>query len=73
MSINTCPSCGGNKIRRVKRTLTRTFRGRKYQVPDLEFEECPDCREKLFDREAMRLIKNCSPAYRKSQPKMVSS
>jgi YgiT-type zinc finger domain-containing protein len=47
----------------VKRSLVRVFRGRRYEVPDLEFYECPDCGERLFDRAASRMIEQHSPAF----------
>jgi len=39
------------------------FRGQPYTVPDLEFYECPDCGERIYDREAMRKIEAYSPAF----------
>jgi YgiT-type zinc finger domain-containing protein len=57
---------GSRKIKKVRRNLTETVRGQTYTVPGLEFHECPDCGEKIFDREAMRKIEACSPAFAKS-------
>jgi hypothetical protein len=45
--------------------VTRRHKGKAYDVPDLEFEECPKCGERLYDREAMRQIEAHSPAYAK--------
>jgi len=64
--IQSCPTCGGKRLLRVRRDLVREYKGQSYEVPDLEFEECPDCGEKLFDREAMRRIESCSPAFSKT-------
>lgn len=66
MTITLCPSCGGNKLKRVRRDFTAQFRGEAYTVPDLEFHECPDCGEKIYDRQAMRKVEACSPAFAKS-------
>lgn len=63
--ITTCPSCGSPNIRQVRKDWTGVFRGERYTVPDLEFYECPDCGEKLYDRNAMRKIEAHSPAYAK--------
>jgi YgiT-type zinc finger domain-containing protein len=63
VAIKACPTCGSKRIARVKRNLVRTYRGRRYVVPDLEFYECPKCDERLFDREASRRIDECSPAF----------
>jgi predicted RNA-binding Zn-ribbon protein involved in translation (DUF1610 family) len=35
--IARCPTCGSAKIRRVRKTVTRTHAGRIYVVPDLAF------------------------------------
>jgi YgiT-type zinc finger domain-containing protein len=63
--ITVCPTCGSRRIRRTCRNLTRDFRGKAYIVPALRFHECPDCGEKVFDRDAMRKIEAYSPAYDK--------
>ncbi len=63
LSITRCPTCGSGRIRKVRRDVRRETRGQKYVVRGLEFHECPDCREKVFDRRAMRRIQAASPAY----------
>jgi YgiT-type zinc finger domain-containing protein len=63
IQITVCPSCGGGNIIRVRQDWTGEFRGQPYTVPDLEFYECPDCGERIYDREAMRKIEVCSPAF----------
>ncbi len=64
--ITKCPTCGSDKLKAVRRNFTREFEGQRYMVPNLEFHECPDCGERLFDRDAMRKIEAHSPAYAKS-------
>lgn len=66
LKITICPTCGSKRIKAVRRDCTREFRGKTYIVPDLEFYECPDCGEKVYDREAMRLIEEHSPAFSKA-------
>jgi YgiT-type zinc finger domain-containing protein len=66
LKITRCPTCGSRKIKTVRRTLTRRFEGEAYTVPNLAFHECPDCGERLYDRDAMRKIEAHSPAYAKS-------
>lgn len=61
--LKACPTCGSKRITHVKRNLVRTYRGRHYVVPDLEFSECLNCNERLFDRDASRRIDECSPAF----------
>ena len=61
--IIRCPSCGSEKIRQVRRKWTGQYKGQQYTVDKLEFHECPDCGEKVYDREAMRKIEANSPAF----------
>ena len=42
------------------------YRGQTYTVESLEFYECPDCKEHVYDPEAMRAIEANSPAFAKS-------
>jgi YgiT-type zinc finger domain-containing protein len=67
LQIRICPTCGSDKIKRVKRDLSRSFKGQPYTVPMVEFYECPNCGEKVYDHEAMLKIESCSPAYRKAK------
>lgn len=67
LQIKTCPTCGSDKIRRVVRNLIRSYKGQTYTVPRVEFYECPNCGEKVFDREAMLKIETRSPAYHKAE------
>jgi YgiT-type zinc finger domain-containing protein len=64
--ITSCPSCGSEKIRKVRRKWQGECHGQTYTVEKLEFYECPDCGEKLYDREAMRTIQADSPAFAKA-------
>jgi len=66
MNITSCPSCSSKRVKRVRRNWTGEFQGQGYTVPGLEFYECPDCGEKIYDREAMRKIEAHSPAFAKS-------
>ena len=65
--IKICPTCGNNKIKRVVRDITRKYKGQTYTVPKVEFYDCPNCGEKVYDREAMLKIEAHSPAYRKAE------
>jgi YgiT-type zinc finger domain-containing protein len=66
LKITRCPTCGSRKIKAVRRTITRRFEGETYTVHNLAFHECPDCGERLYDRDAMRKIEAHSLAYAKS-------
>jgi len=65
--INTCPTCGSDQIRRVVRDIVRKYKGQTYTVPKVEFYDCPNCGEKVYDREAMLKIEFHSPAYHKAE------
>ncbi|MCD4727407.1 MAG: type II toxin-antitoxin system MqsA family antitoxin [Pirellulales bacterium] len=64
--IKKCPSCGSVKIKRVRQKWSGEYRGRSYIVENLEFHECPDCNERVYDPDAMRAIEANSPAFAKS-------
>lgn len=64
--ITICPNCGSDKIQKVKRDWVDEVHGKMYIVPNLEFYECPTCGEKLYDRDAMRMIEAHTP---RSTPK----
>ncbi len=65
IKITICPSCGSNKIKKVRRNWMGNFRGQTYIVPDLVYHQCPVCEEELYDRDAMRKIEVHSPAFAK--------
>jgi YgiT-type zinc finger domain-containing protein len=67
IEITHCPTCGSDKIKKIRRNWTGEFQAKSYTVGDLEFHECPVCAEKVFDRDAMRRIEAHSPAFAKSR------
>jgi len=67
MEITKCPTCGSDRIKKVRRNWTGKFQGKAYTVPALEFYECPSCGERIYDREAMQKIEAHSPAFSGSQ------
>lgn len=71
IKITKCPTCGSSNIKKVKRDRIRNFKDQQYVVPSLEFHECPDCGEKIYDREAMRKIEAISPAFLKKREKKI--
>jgi YgiT-type zinc finger domain-containing protein len=73
LKITTCPSCGSNKIKKVRRSWTGTFKDRTYRVPSLQYYECPDCGERVYDRDAMREIEAHSPAFERSRSRRKSA
>ncbi len=63
LQITSCPTCGSTRIKRVRKKLTRNYRGQEYTVPAVAYYECPSCGEHVYDRDAMRKIESYSPAF----------
>lgn len=63
--ITQCPSCGSDKIKKVRRKWSGEYKGQVYTVERLEFYECPNCDERVYDPEAMRAIEANSPVFAK--------
>ena len=72
-TISICPSCGSDKIKRLRRNWTGTFKDQTYVVPNLVYYACSSCGEKVYDREAMQKIEAHSPAFAKGQPEKQSA
>jgi YgiT-type zinc finger domain-containing protein len=62
--ITECPTCGSDKIKKVTQDWSSEFEGKKYSIPLLEYYKCPNCGEKVYDRDAMRRIQENSPAIK---------
>lgn len=67
LTITKCPTCGSNKIKKVRRKWTGQLHGQTYSEPRLEFYEYPACGEKVYDREAMKKIEAHSSALVKAR------
>ena len=67
IKINECPVCDSGAIRKVRRNWWGKSQGRSYLVPALEYYECPNCGEKVYDRRAMQRIESYSPAFAKGR------
>jgi len=65
LKITVCPSCGSERIKKVRRDWMGTYHDEAYVVPKLTFYECPQCGEKVYDRDAMRRMEARSPAFGK--------
>ena len=60
LKLSVCPTCGEKNLKKVRRTVSGTRQGKRYSVPGVEFYECPDCGEKIYDPAAMRRIEQGS-------------
>ena len=72
IKITVCPTCGSDKIKKVRRKLTGKIHNKTYTVPSLEYYECPDCGERVYDREAMQKIESYSPVFAKKQAEKIA-
>ena len=61
--IKTCPTCGSDKIQWVVKDITRKYKQQTYTAPAVQFYECSNCGEKIYDKIAIRKIAEYSPAY----------
>jgi YgiT-type zinc finger domain-containing protein len=69
LRIKICPTCGSSNLKRVKKDWKGEYQGKKYSVPCLSYYDCPDCGEKVYDRDAMHRIEEKSPALGKAHGK----
>ncbi len=72
LKITICPTCGSDKIKLVKRDWTSQYRGQSYTVLGLEYYECADCNEKVYDRQAIQRMQKYSPAFAKKRHSKVT-
>ncbi len=56
LKLTICPTCGSGRVRRVRGTVSGKVRGRRYRAEGVSFYACPDCSERIYDREAMGAI-----------------
>ena len=63
LKITLCPTCGSDKLKKVKSDFVVTSQEETYTVPSLEYYECPNCGEQVYDRQAMQKIEAHSPAF----------
>lgn len=69
LKIIVCPVCGG-KVNKIQENWIGEYQGQKYIVPGLEYYKCEHCGERIYDRDAMRKIEACSPAFEMSMEKV---
>ena len=62
LKLSVCPTCGKKNLKKVRRTVNVTRHGKRFSVPAVEFYECSDCGERIYDPTAMRQIEERSQA-----------
>jgi len=59
LKLTVCPNCGKN-LKKVRKAVTGTREGKRYSAPAVEFYECADCGERVYDSTAIRQIEHNS-------------
>jgi YgiT-type zinc finger domain-containing protein len=67
IKLSVCPNCGSKQVKKVRKTVSGTRQGKRYSVPAVEFYECPDCGERIYDPTAMRQLEQRSQAGLKNR------
>ena len=62
IKLTVCPNCYSKNLKKVRRTVSGTRQGKRYSVPGVEFYECPDCDERIYDPTAIQQIEQGSRA-----------
>jgi YgiT-type zinc finger domain-containing protein len=62
LKLSVCPTCGKKNLKQVRKTVSGMRDGKQYSVPAVEFYECADCGERVYDPMAMRQIEQRSHA-----------
>jgi YgiT-type zinc finger domain-containing protein len=68
LKLTVCPTCGSKNIKKVRKTVTGTRHGKRYSAPDVEFYECPECGERVYDPLAIKQIEKHSTLGARQTP-----
>jgi len=60
LKLTVCPTCGNKNLKKVRKAVTGTRQGKRYSARDVEFYECPDCGERIYDSSALQQIEQHS-------------
>ena len=60
LKLTVCPNCGNKNLQKVRKAVTGTRQGKRYSAPAVEFYECPDCGERVYDPAAIRQLEQHS-------------
>ncbi|MBI5091769.1 MAG: YgiT-type zinc finger protein [Candidatus Hydrogenedentes bacterium] len=66
MNISHCPSCGSEKIKKLRGPVSHEFEGKVYTARGITYHQCPDCGERVYDGEAVEKMQSASPAFHKA-------
>jgi len=68
LKLTDCPNCGNKNLKKVRKAVTGTRQGKRYSAPAVEFYECPDCGERIYDPTAIRQIEQHSHLSNRHRP-----
>jgi len=72
IKLGVCPNCCSKNLKKVRKTVSGTRQGKSYSVPGVEFYECPDCGERVYDPAAIRQIEQHSQARNRRSAKRIA-
>ena len=72
LKLTICPNCGNKNLKKVRKAVNGARQGKRYSAPDVEFYECPDCGERIYDPAAIGQVEEHShtPLKHKSARKI---
>ena len=68
LKLSVCPNCGNKNLKNVRKAVTGTRQGKRYSAPAVEFYECPDCGERIYDSAAIKQIEQHSHISHTNKP-----
>lgn len=68
LKLNVCPNCGNKNLKKVRKTVSGTRQGKRYSAPAVEFYECSECGERIYDPAAIRRIEQHSHVRVRQSP-----
>ena len=68
LKFSVCPNCGKKDLKKVRKAVTGRRQGKQYSAPAVEFYECPDCGERIYDPAAIRQIEQHSQISIRHKP-----
>jgi len=60
LKLTVCPNCGNKNLKKVRKAVTGTRQGKRYSAPAVEFYECHECGERVYDPAAIRQLEQHS-------------
>ena len=68
LKLSICPNCGNKNLKKVRKAVTGVRQGKPYSAAAVDFYECPDCGERIYDPAAIRQIEHQSQVRTRHRP-----